>query len=340
MHGYCELKAMCVCALTLTLAIRTGTVRLHLTDAHNRPIPNHEVWLDTTSSTKPVRPFGVQWFIPSGPYHGSTDKNGDAAIPGVPLRKPMMVVTRFGPRFDSYVTKNGNASGASLDVIKFEGAVYAGQKARVVLADDYEVSGTVTDAAGKPLPGIAVYLGDTGFGHMGGYPGTTLDGQVTDTHGAYRFTKLPNCAFLVVVDAAPHMGVESRVGNGPWRFLAIIGQLETSESVLTDKPKTTCDFRVSRTAHLTVSFKGTPSELKGWTAWAYRGKDSTTGQDLGYDSSSSKVDWDVLPGNITIWVSIERGERWYVANKLTVQPGDVRTVEISMSEVLKRKARK
>src|SRR5690349_8075965 len=102
-----------VIAFLVAGALPTGSVRLHLTDAYNRPIPKHEVWLDKTTSTKPVRPFGVQWYIPDTPFHGITNQNGDVAIPKVPQGWPMMVVTKFGPRFDAFVGKD-NPSGASL----------------------------------------------------------------------------------------------------------------------------------------------------------------------------------------------------------------------------------
>src|SRR5262249_18366498 len=161
---------------------------------------------------------------PDGPYHGTTNKSGDVSIQRVPLRKPMMAIVKFGPRFDAFVSRNGNAAGGSMDVMKFEGAVYAGKKAHLVLANDREVSGTVTDAAGKPMPGIKVFLTDTGFGHMGGYPGTTLDKQTTDASGAYRFTMLPNCSFLAMVEAPSHRAVESRPGKGQWKLLAIVDQ--------------------------------------------------------------------------------------------------------------------
>jgi len=322
-------------ALLLVVA-RTGTVRIHLTDGHNRPIAHHKVWLAETNSSKPVRPFGVQWGIPKGPYHGVTNKNGGVAIPGVPLRKPMMVVVKFGPRFDAFVAKNGNSSGGSLDAMKFEGAVYAGKSAHVILAEDREITGTVTDAGGKPLKDVEVALSDTGFGHMGGYPGTTLDVQKTDGRGMYRFTRLPNCSFLMTADAAEGMALESRVEKGPWEFLAIIGQFWTSQSVLLSKPSSRCDFRISQTAQITVIFKGTPAEFKGWTASV---SPHGGGQDIGYSPSSSTLKSRVLPGPVTVWLTRDAGQRSVVAKKLTLKPGESRTIQIVLADLLAGKSR-
>ena len=329
---------MLVCALLIAAAPRTGTVRIHLTDAHNRSIPNHDIWLSETNSTKPVRPFGVQWYIPSGPgsFHGTSNRSGDVAISRVPLCKPMMVVTKFGPRFDAFVGKD-NPSGLKLDVMKFEGAVYAGKRAHIILANDREITGKVTDAAGKPLNGVKVLLSDTGFGHMGGYPGTTLDRQATDGSGVYRFTRLPSCAFLLLPDAPTHMAVESRPGKGPWDFLAIVGQEWTSASALLTRPITVCDFRIYPTARLTVMFKGTPSEFKGWTAWISRGSVTVAAREIDYDATSSTITCDALPGQITVVLTRDRGEKRIVAKKFVIKTGESLKVEISMAEVLKRK---
>jgi hypothetical protein len=325
-------------ALCAIFAIQTGTVKIHLTDAHNHPISAHEVWLDSTNSTKAVRPFGVQWYIPDGPFHGITDKAGNVSIPHVPLRKPMMVVMKFGPRFDPFVGEN-NPSGASLDVIKFDGAVYAGRTAHVILADDREISGKVTDAEGKPISGIEVVLSDTGFGHMGGYPGTRLDLQKSDSGGNYRFSKLPNCTFSLFAFGPEGTAVESRVGSGPGELIST-SEFETSASVLTREPKTTCDFKIIRTARVTATFKGTAAEFDGWTAWIHAGETDLGGQQLDYSSGSTTITRETLPGPVTVWVSRERGKIWWVAKKLDVKPGENRTVEISMAEVVKRKQRR
>jgi|GEM_PF-4440335 len=317
----------------LLAAAKTGTVKIHLTDDRNRPIPNHEVWLTETNSTKQVRPIGIQWVIPDEPYHGITDKNGDVAIRQVPLRKSMMVVTKFGPRFDAFVAKHGNASGLSLDVMKFEGAVYAGKSAHVVLAEDREIAGIVTDAAGKPLKDVEVVLTDTGFGHMGGYPGTDLDIQKTDGSGVYRFTRLPNCEFLISTIAEKGMAVESRAGKSPWQLIAIVGQEWTSQSVLLSKPRAQCDFRIYQTAQVTVTFKGTPSELKGWTAEI----SNAGGQQLDFQPSYSTLKRRTLPGEVTIWLTRDDGKIRRVVKKLNLKPGESRTLEISMADVLAHK---
>lgn len=327
---------MLALALLLASAPKTGTIQLHLTDAHNRPIPNHEIWLTSTNSTKSVRTIGIQWYIPGGPFHGITNRDGDVSISKVPLRKPMMVVTKFGPRFDDFVEKNGNASGASLDVMKFEGAVYAGKRSHIVLANDREITGKITDASGGPLKGVNVLLSDTGFGHMGGYPGTTLDKQSTDASGFYRFTRLPNCTFLVMADAAPHMAVESRPGRGPWEFLAIVGQAWTSASAVLNSPVARCDFRIYPTARLTVRFKGTPLELKGWTGWVSTGKVTVAARDIDYDATSSTITCDALPGEVTVVLTRNRGEKRIVAKKFAIRTGESLSIEISMAEVLKR----
>ncbi len=325
-------------ALLVMTSLKTGTVRLHLTDSHNKPIARHQVWLTPTNSTKLVRPFGVQWVIPGGSYHGVTNQSGDVAISGVPMRKAMAVVTKFGPRFDPFVAKNGNPSGSSLDVMKFEGAVYAGKKASIMLADDREICGTVSDGEGKPMAGVEVVLSDTGFGHMGGYPGTTLDLQRTDARGFYRFARLPNCSFSFYALGPKGTAVQAQMDKGPLELLST-DDMGTSASAMGSKAKTICNFHIVRTATVTAVFKGTPTEFAGWTAWMAAGSSDLGGQELDYRPDSAQITREALPGEITIWISRDRGRIAYVAQKITVKPGETRTLEISMADVLKRKQR-
>ncbi|CAN5487536.1 hypothetical protein BH11ARM1_BH11ARM1_00950 [soil metagenome] len=326
-------------ALLMVSGVYIGTIKLHLTDAHNRPIANHEAWLVSTNSTKPIRPFGVQWWIPEdwGYYHGKTDANGDIAIPGLPVEDPMMVITKFGPRFDSLVGEEDRGT-ASVDVIKYEGAVYPGKPSHMLLANDYEISGKVTDASRKPLKGVTVFLSDTGIGHMSGRPQMVLDQQETDSGGNYRFKKLPNCEFEIMASADPGHGIESRPGKGAWKFLEIVDQYSSSQLVTLRTSKTICDFRISITAKLTVKFKGTPSEFKGWSVWVQMGLiQEGGGQSLDYDSSSSTFAAESLAGPITIWISRSHDFKSIRVKELTLKPSESRKIEISMAEILKGK---
>ena len=329
-----------LCLVTAPLHV-TGTVKLRLTDEMSRPVAAHEIWLAPTNSTKPVRPFGIQWQVPqgAGTYCGLTDNSGEVSIKGVPTGRPMMVITKFGPRFDEFVGES-RPGGGSFDVMKFEGAVYTGRTSHITLSQSREILGRVVDGSGQPLSGVDVELTDTGFGHMGGYPGTTLDIQRTDTDGHYRFTNLPNCHFLIMPKAESHAAIDSRMGEGAWRFLGIVDQRWSSQSILLNRRVTTADFRVQPTGLVSVTFKGAKAELKGWTAWAARGSNDLTGRDLGYDESASSFTCYCPPGQLTIWLSREGSDYRQLAGRFWVTAGERKTVRISIAEALNRKTNK
>lgn len=329
--------------LLLTTAVAKGTVNLVLVDAHNKPLVGRDIWLTPTNSTKALRPFGVQWYVSPGDnvWHGTTNAKGQATIKGVPLRKPLMVVCNFGNRFDDYVRKSF-AEATSVGLMKFEGAVYAGKPAKVVLAEDYRIVGKVTDYNGKPIPGSKVYLSDTGFGHMGGYPGTTLDEAVTAADGTYSMDRLPNCAFIVSVEAPDHYGVYGRTDNTPWEFLYVVNQGGVSGySALLRKPETRFDFQIVQTAEVKVDVTGTFAEVNDWTIWlekSPRTKDTFsdyTGHVLGKERSTT---WHVMPG--TYQVIFDNEKFWCSGPKFTVGQGEQKLLTVHMRDALKTKKRK
>lgn len=246
----------------------SSQVSLKVTNTHGKPISNHEVWLTPTSSTKDIRPFGDFWKIEPSNFYGKTNAFGDVVIVGVPRGKPMGVITRFGPRFDPFVRAETNLD-IEMDVMKLQGAVYPGRPAHVIIADDYQISGLVTNAeTGAPMRGVEVHLCDNFFGHMLGYPLTTLDETKTNASGRYAFKRLPNCSFNVVLPSTgPSRAVESRVGSGPWDIRSS-GNYSSASPILLNRSRTNCDFRISRLATLTVAVrKGTARSLGGWALW-------------------------------------------------------------------------
>ena len=120
-----------ISAYLLAFLIPRGAVQLHVTDAHGKPIPNRKVSLAETNSTKPIRPFGIQYWASDEHMNGITNASGDVTILHVRPGKPMMVLVNFGPRFAPYLQKQhaGDPPGyhyPTLDVMKLDGAVYAG----------------------------------------------------------------------------------------------------------------------------------------------------------------------------------------------------------------------
>ena len=84
--------------LVVNAILSPHSVTLKLVDAHGQPIAKREVWLVPTSSTKPVRPIGYQWWIPTDPGapKAITDAKGIATIDHLKPKPPYMVITRLG----------------------------------------------------------------------------------------------------------------------------------------------------------------------------------------------------------------------------------------------------
>lgn len=219
-------------------------VTLTLVDAKGKPIANREVWLQPTSSTKSVRAIGYQWLIPTDPGapHGRSDARGSVTLSQVKPKTPFMVIARLSPRFDQYVRRQQGYFRNSMDIIKLDGAVYAGVNTNVIIADNYEISGRVTEReTGKPMSGVVIYLSDTLMGHMSGYPRTELDKTKTDSNGRYVFRNLPNCFFsLTPIEFDNPPGIQWRFSpHGDWQndgYSAVPIEMRRS--------KVTCDFRI------------------------------------------------------------------------------------------------
>ncbi len=351
------LLSLCAAALVFS----RGTVALTVVDAHGKPIANREVWLDDTNSTKPIKPFGVQYGIPNRKPALKSKSNaaGVVKIAGVKTGKPMMVVTRLSPRFDDFVKKQTpEYEHWSMEIMRFEGAVYAGKPAKIVVADDYAIEGTVTDAqTGAPVADVPIALSDTGIGHMSGYPGTTIDETKTDANGHYAFRKLPNCIFEV--DASPNgssFGVESKTGNEPWQFRLLVNSKgewagSASAGVFLKSPLTRFDFRVSKTAQIDVTVKrGTQKTLRGWSLFPYM-KDASgaTGRVLDYPDPNKPphgpidedtAEFQLLPGTYKMVLQPEWEIRKkfpkdeYVAGLVELKPGEHRKVVYVLSDVV------
>lgn len=328
--------------LLLATALGPGTdVKLHVTDAHGRPKANREIWLQPTNSTKPVRPFGVQWIAPDNDryMHGLTDAKGNVTIHKAKWRTPLMVITRFGPRFDPYVARShaNDPPGyvyQHMDVMKMEGAVYAGGSAHIVIADDYEIVGRVTDfKSGDPLPNVPVYLEDTDFGHMGGYPLTDLDDTKTDAGGNFAFTNLPNCNMTVEVRPNTPYGIEARVDNKKWKPIAVYGGPDHFYGswgtwVLLNKPISRCDFRISKPARLTIKVSG--GSLDGWSV----NVDDEGGLDL---SGASTFTEYYVPGAHEVWFERNSDYKRFNAARIRLSDAEKRTLDLRLPHVAKRR---
>jgi len=357
------LLSLCAAALVLS----KGTVTLTVVDAHGKPIVGRDVWLDDTNSTKPIRPFGVQYGIPNRKpaLKGKTNAAGVVKITGVRTGKAMMVVTRLSPRFDAFVKKQTpEYEHWSMEIMRLEGAVYAGKPAKIVVADDYAIEGTVTDAqTGAPIADVPIALSDTVIGHMSGYPGTTIDETKTDANGKYAFRNLPNCIFEV--EASPKgssIGVESKTGNEPWRyrmFLDAKGQMAGSSSsgVYLKGSKTQFDFRVSRTAQLEVVVKrGTIKSMRGWSLFPFMNdRDGATGLALDFENPNKpprgpmdedSAEFQLLPGTYKMvfepdWEIRKKFPKdEYVAGSLALKPGEHRKVVYVLSDVVSKGKKK
>jgi hypothetical protein len=330
-----------IASLLLVSLVGTGSVHLTLTDAHNKPLVHREVWLDSTNSTKNVRPFGDFWFIPNAQkMTGVTDGNGKVTIDRIPTGEPYMVITRLGSRF-----------GENMDVMKLEGAVYVGKPAHIIVADDYKIVGAVTQfETGAPLEGVSIELDDTGFGQMGGYPLTRLDSTKTDSHGRYVFDRLPNCSYTVMMrDVSPGMGVESRVENGAWEFLQISGEDgefggSSERSMRLVKSEASYDFRQSRAAKLKLIIrKGSLKTMRGWTVSLRTEADgSSKGVLLDYENLNVPaappkdiqiVTWPVMHGNHSIIFTRDSDDASFVVKKLDFKAGDKMTFDFTLSQI-------
>lgn len=337
--------------LSILATTAVAPVTLHLSDAKGKPIANHEVWVMPTNSEKGIRNFGYQWFIPSSKdaKKGKTDASGNVKIAGVKKGVPMMVITRFGPRFDPQLRKNENPP-PTMDVIKFEGAVYAGKPAKVILADNYEITGRVTDfETGAPIPNVTVVLEDTGFGHMGGYPLTDLEETKSDANGQYVFRNLPNCCFSVTArKEGPSVGIESRMDSKIWRVESLYNtkgewQLSADHSLVLDQSRKICDFRISKAATLEIVVKkGTAKSFKGWTLHIEGASDTGSGRQLGWidpnkpasePAKDEYIEETLIPGPCTISFERESDHKQFPVAKLTLKSGSRQKLEFKISDI-------
>jgi hypothetical protein len=332
--------------LALTLAYSTGTVKLHIVDAHGKPLANRVVWLVPTKATKPIGSFGYHWPQSQPKLTGSTNGKGDVEFRGVRKGQPMMVIVRFGPRFDPFVLKkfreiappNVTMVDMTMDVVRFDGAAYVGKSTKVVLADDYQIIGRVIDReTGKQRSKVLVQLSDTGTGHMSGYPGTTIEETLTDAKGNYVFKNLPNLAYEVFIGPSVPFAVESKVDADPWRLIVIVGGKDlwssTSNWCVLDKPLKRADFRISVPAKVTIKMKGGSAKLEGWVLSVGEGY---AGRVLAYPGDYVVA---VLPGKLEVWITHDSGKKVHV-DWITLRPGESRTLEYTLSEVLARRRKK
>lgn len=345
-----------IISVVLSSHIATGTVRLQVTDSHGKPIANRQIWLAPTNSTKSVRPFGYQWWLPDAPttLTGKTDKAGNVSISGVQKGKPMMIITRFGPPFDAYVQSQYHTP-HSMDVMKMDGAVYVDKPARVVVSDDYEILGRVTKLeTGGPVPGVEVILLDTLMGHMSGYPLTPLDKTITKTDGTYSFRRLPNCDFTVFLGkVTPSSGVESKAEFEPWTYMDITDA--KGESSMRDirgltyrKPRAYLNFRLSQIAYLTTTIrKGTFSTMRGWILWMDRvdvhpranlSGNSLDWADPNHPNSKPKKEEvftrSLIPGTYLISVERNSDHRRYDLKRIQMKSGENQRVELNLSSIV------
>lgn len=347
--------------VTLLATMVMAPVTLHLSNAKGKPIANREVWIMPTNSTKGIRNFGWHWSIPRGSdaKKGKTDSAGNVKIDGVKKGVPMMVITIFGPRFDPIIRARAVAQdpevakyteSQSMDVIKFEGAVYAGKPANVVLADNYQITGRATDfETGAPVPNVTVVLKDTGFGHMGGYPGTDLEETKTDAQGRYTFRNLPNLYYEIEArKAGPSVGIESRPESGNWRVATIFNskgewQLSSDRGLLLDQPQRSFDFRISKTATLEIVVKkGTAKSFKGWTVSVDGTSGSGSGENLGWidpnkpasESEKDKfIEQTLIPGTCTVIFLRESDSKQFQVAKLKLKSGSHQKLEFKISDI-------
>lgn len=337
--------------LPLFATMAVAPVTLHLSNTNGKPIANREVWIMPTNSTKGIRNFGWQWSIPTGSdaKKGKTDSSGNVKIGGVKKGVPMMVITTFGPRFDPNLSKREYPP-PSMDVIKFEGAVYAGKPANVVLADNYQITGRATDfETGAPVPNVTIVLKDTGFGHMSGYPGTDLEETKTDAQGRYTFRNLPNLTYEVEArKEGPSVGIEARPESENWRVSTIFNskgewQLSSSHGLILDRPQRSFDFRISKTATLEIVVKkGTAKSFKGWTVSVDGSSGSGSGRDLGWidpnkpalESDKDKFIEDTLiPGSYTVIFRRESDNKQFQVAKLKLKSGSHQKLEFKISDI-------
>lgn len=346
-----------IISLLLPLAMGPGTdVKLYVTNAHGKPVINREIWLEQTNSTKKIRPFGVQWRAPDNNryMHGVTDATGNVTISKAKWRTPLTVITRFGPRFDPYVDLEhaddppGAIRHVSMDVMKLEGAVYAGGSGHVVIADDYKIEGRVTDfETGKPIANVPVYLEDTDFGHMGGYPLTDLDKTTTDGTGRYSFTRLPNCYFTVEIRPKSPHGIEASEPGAEWSLVSVDGGPKPRDGtfiqgyygtygrqLLLDRPLRQCDFRVSVPTLLTVKVNGGSKPIKGWTVWV---DDDAPGLELSYSSTFIIY---LVPGMHHVVLERHSDSRRFNAGQVLLKSGEKRTLEYRLEDIVGKRRNK
>ena len=299
-----------------------GTVEIRLIDETGNPVVNKRIWLSPTHETQPVRSFGYFWGKPDYPseleghLEGVTDGKGDLKLPNLP--KDVTFNVTIDPGLFSDMT--------------YFGSVRVGKATKLLLAHDRQVSGRVFQlGTSKGISGITVLLKDTGYGHMGGYPGTVLRTAVTDRSGGYAFTNLPNCTFSVTLKApreetkAPCM-VDAKT-HGNWQFefgdLGPRNWFGTPGPWLWIKSKTnTCDFRLSAPCKISVSLNN-PKHLstKGWFVTTEEGGFSLQEQPL--------ATFDVAAGRHKVSLCNPKGTE---VSQLTVsvKPGSITHLEFSM----------
>jgi hypothetical protein len=269
-----------LCILALTLALTKGTVRLHVTDGKGNPIPRHQVWLEPAGSDIPWPPGPLEreaeiWRIPTYPpfFSGYTDATGSVVFQDVTTGQPMAVVTTFGPRFDPHlVAQAPYLTLPFMDILKFNGAVYAGHKAEAILSLDAKIEGRLINLeTGKPIAGAAVVLEDARYGMSGDPPLFPLDETQTDSNGIYSFSRLPYCSFTV--DCSPKLepltGLEAKVNGGPWVPNAITDPSAAyvwgGGQILRGQASARCDFGIEREATLTITVsRGAARSMRDW----------------------------------------------------------------------------
>ncbi|MGV3614142.1 MAG: hypothetical protein ACO1SV_02300 [Fimbriimonas sp.] len=311
----------------------TADLTLRVVDGHGRPAAGREITIFPTQNTPPLETTGFispgRSFPPAleSRFTRTTDAKGRVVFPKLPRRVAFRITTDVG--FD--------------DPMHLGGAIKPGPAtARVVLADELELAGTVTRGdTGQPLAGVKVNLWDTGHGHMSGYPGTILETVVTDAAGRYRFKELPNCAFNISPDGLREIvgspyAVTSKVGSGPWTDTG--QRLESyregtyswskSTSVVLERPIGLCDFRAYRAAMVTIRILN-PHKVKieEDSLWlSSPGRQSSGG---GLSNRSDLKVFALTPGRYSVvYRDARRRER--VLQQIDVKDGETRTLQITV----------
>jgi hypothetical protein len=369
-----------LCILALTLALTKGTVRLHVTDGKGNPIPRHQVWLEPAGSDVPFMPLkkppgplkreAELWQIPTDPpfFSGHTDASGNVAFRGVTSGKPMAVVTTFGPRFDPYFyAQEGLQTLPSMDILKFNGAVYAGHKAEAILSLDAKIEGRLINLeTGKPIAGVAVVLEDARYGKSGDPPLFPLDETQTNSEGIYSFSRLPHCSFTVdcSLKRDPLTGLEVRINGGPWEVRDINDAsgawVSGGGQTVRGQASARCDFGVVREATLTVTVsRGSARSMRDWivTPIRHQGKqrDDISGELLDFQMPNApparpRDSQDVVtylpPGTYSLEFTRDERNDWTGRNAITfesalftLRPGQQTHLSFKISDIARKAKR-